>query len=313
MEKKEYQIGATFSVAAPANLTIQGFASPSLFTPDLDPNYEFRTDILSDVLAWLKMGEGEGLFLTGPTGSGKSSIICQVAARLNLPVQRVTAHGRLEIPELVGHYAAVNGNTEFQYGPLAIAMKEGQIFLLDELDLLDPANTGGLNGIAEGTPLVIPEKGGEIIRRHPDFRFVVTGNTKGTGDISGNYQGTMKQNISFMDRFWVVHVDYPERKDEIGILKSCAPHVPDGMHEKFVDTANEIRSLFTNGSYENTVDVTMSSRTLIRWANMSVFYQGVAKKGKNPLLHALDRALLFRSNETSRQAIQGIVQRVFGF
>ncbi|WP_140256651.1 AAA family ATPase, partial [Vibrio parahaemolyticus] len=99
----------------------------------------------------------------GPTGCGKTSLICQVASRLNWPVQQITAHGRLELSDLIGHHTLVNGNMTFVYGPLALAVKHGHLLIINEMDLAEPAELAGLNDILEGAPLVIAQNGGEII------------------------------------------------------------------------------------------------------------------------------------------------------
>ncbi|MBO0180522.1 AAA family ATPase, partial [Vibrio parahaemolyticus] len=92
--------------------------------------------------------------------------------------------------------------------PLAIAMREGHVLLINEVDLVDPAELSGLNDILEGRPLVIAQNGGEIIKPHPMFRVIVTGNSTGSGDPSGLYQGVMMQNLAAMDRYRFSVVPY---------------------------------------------------------------------------------------------------------
>ncbi len=313
MQKKDFQVGATFGIQTPANVTVKGYATPSPFTPALDQAYMFRKELLSDVLAWVAFSGQEGLYLTGPTGSGKSSLICQVAARQNIPVQRITGHGQMELAELVGHYTAIGGDLLWQDGPLTVAMRYGHWFLIDELDLLEPATVAGLNGIVEGAPLVIAENSGEIVAPHPDFRFIATGNTAGSGDASGLYQGTVRQNMAFMDRFWVVEVGYPSSLQEEEILKKAVPHLPADIRASLIQIAGKIRSLFTGQDNDGPqIEVTMSTRTLIRWAQMAWIFNSLGSQGINPISHALDRALGFRAEAASRQTMHEIVQREFG-
>ena len=313
MQKKDFPVGATFGIKAPDHVTIQGYAATGPFTPVLDQAYMFRSELLSDVLAWVSFGGREGLYLTGPTGAGKSSLICQVAARLNIPVQRVTGHGRMELAELVGHYTAIGGDLMWQDGPLTAAMRYGHWFLLDELDLLEPAIVAGLNGVVEGAPLVIAENSGEIVSPHPDFRFIATGNTAGGGDASGLYQGTVRQNMAFMDRFWVVEVGYPSQLQEEEILKKAVPQLPGEIRAALIDCGQKIRQLFAGKDTESPqIEVTMSTRTLIRWAQMTWLFNSLNNHGINPIRHALDRALGFRAEPATRQALHEIVQRVFG-
>lgn len=309
MTHTSFSISKTFGLeGVPEELTVRGYAEQTPFVPAVDPAYRFRKELLSDLLAWHMLGGTEGLYLTGPTGSGKSTLITQAAARLNIPVQRVTAHCRLETPELVGHYALINGSMSFVDGPLTIAMREGHWFLLDEIDLLDPATAAGLNGIVEGAPLVIPEKSGEMVAPAPGFAFIATGNTAGSGDQTGLYQGTLRQNLAFLDRFWMVEVGYPTADQEMAILAQAAPAIPEEIRTGMVHYAAEVRKLFLGGQ----IEVTLSTRTLIRWAKLAEFFRPMAAQGINPLHHALERALSFRAEPECRSALAEIAQRIFG-
>jgi cobaltochelatase CobS len=313
--KETVKIADAFNLNVPQTLTIEAYAKPSHFTPKRDDNYQFRQEVLSDVLAWWALSAqlDDGLYLTGPTGSGKSSVICQIAARLNWSVQRLTAHSRMEMPELVGHHVVIDGDLVWQDGPLTIAMREGHLFLLDELDLLDPATAAGLNGIVEGAPLVIAENGGEVITPHEDFRFVATGNTNGAGDRTGLFQGTLQQNAALMDRMWVVEVGYPVPEQEKAILSAVCPQLPGQLVDTMINVANEIRGLFMGeDGNPGAIEVTMSTRTMVRWAHMSWFFQGKSKQGVNPIDYALDRALANRASPETKRALHEIVQRHFG-
>ena len=307
-QKTQFVLPDTFGINAPRSVEITGCSDATEYVPELIEDYEFRQDLLRDVLAWWELApRGEGLFLTGPTGSGKSSLVLQVAAKVNWSVQRVTGHARLEFSDLVGRpVIQTDGSMTFQYGPLAHAMKEGHLFLLDELDMLDPGTSAGLNGIVQGEPLTIPENGGEVIHPHPDFRIAASGNTAGGGD-DGFYVGTSRQNEAFLDRFWVIQVDYPEAETEKRILSSTVNFEEERI-EKFVEVANEIRRLYEKEELE----LTLSTRVLVRWANMSGFFYAVSAHNRSPVHYALDRALLFRAEPESREAIHEIVQRHFG-
>ena len=96
---------------------VKGYAVPSLFTPAVDGNYIFHEQS-RDIVVWF-IDTSDPLYVYGPTGCGKTTIIKQLAAKLNYPVFEVTGHSRLEFPELVGHHVVRQGNMEFEYGPLA--------------------------------------------------------------------------------------------------------------------------------------------------------------------------------------------------
>lgn len=305
-----YQVAKTFGVKAPKEFLVEGFpddGNPRV--PSLDDGFVFRSDVLRNILAFLSAPRGDGLFLTGPTGAGKSSVITQVAARLNWPVEEVTLHGRIEMADLVGHHALVKGEMVFVYGPLARAMKEGAILLLNEIDLADPAELAGLNGALDGNPLVIPQNDGEVIRPHRKFRLVATGNSAGGGDQSGLYQGVNRQNLAFMDRFRLVGVEYPTPEVEASILAGKAPGLPEAIRESMIRVANEIRRVFIGaGDGRGELSVTMSTRTLVRWACLTLDFRGAPK----PLKYALEQALLRRAAPEEAEAIDRIAAAVFG-
>jgi len=311
MEIKEFSVKYTFNLDVPEEVTVPGYSEKTEYVPRAKEHYVFSKDMMRDVLAWHKMGAlGEGLFLTGPTGAGKSSVITQIAARLNIPLQQAVAHARLEIPELVGQMVVKDGSMEFQHGPLARAMKEGHWFLLDEMDLLDPSTAAGLNGVVEGSPLTIPENNGEVIHPHPNFRFIATGNTNGSGDRDGNYQGTTRQNMAFMDRFWVLHVDYPTEEQELKILSKAVPQLDSRICSHFIDIANMIRRSFVDEYSDSAIEVPMSTRALIRWVKIAYFFQATGRK--NSIKDALDKSLTNRAEPETKTAIHEYVDRVFG-
>ncbi len=305
------QVNQTFNVPAPDAFVVEGFANdtshPAIPLPN--PNYVFRREDLRDVLAFLSTPDGDGLFITGPTGCGKTSLVCQVAARLNWPVQQVTAHGRLELADLIGHHTLVNGNMSFVYGPLALAMKEGHLLVLNELDLAEPAELAGLNDVLEGAPLVISQNGGEIIRPHPKFRLIATGNSAGTGDQTGLYQGVLQQNLAFLDRFRILEADYASADTEAQILSAAAAALPDVFRERMIKVANDVRRLFIgNGDTGTELSITMSTRTLVRWARLTLAFKGAP----NAVEYALQRALTGRAEPEQREAIHRIAADVFG-
>ena len=284
------------------------------FADDTDPyvpvrkHYVFRSELLRDVVAFLHDAGGDGMFLTGETGSGKTSLVNQIAARLNWGVQSVTCHGRLELNALVGQFVLINGSTQFVHGPLAVAARDGHILILNESDLMDPSELAGLNDVIEGQPLVIAENGGEVIKPHPKFRVFATGNSAGSGDSSGLYQGVLRQNLAFMDRFRVVHVGYPEADIEHQVVKGSAPKLPDEIVEKMIAVATEVRRLFVGDRSGPELTVTMSTRTLVRWATLSLAFKGAP----NVFEYTLTQALTARAEPEQREAIHRIAADIFG-
>jgi cobaltochelatase CobS len=312
LQPADFDAGSVFSGQASGNM-VKGYAAPSPFTPAVDPNYIFHEQS-RDLVVWFT-GQTDPLYVYGPSGSGKTSCIKQLAAKLNLPVFEVTGHSRLEFPELIGHHIVRQGSMEYEYGPLALAMRFGGILLLNEIDLLDPSTAAGLNGILDGQPLCIPENGGELITPHPMFRFAATANTNGGFDETGLYQGANKQNIAFMDRFILCEVCYPKPEAEELLLEKTASQIPAAIRKKMVAYANEVRHLFMgeqgNSYNANSIEVTLSTRTLLRWAALSIRYQPLAQQGIQPVSYALDRALGFRACRETRAMLHELAQRFF--
>jgi cobaltochelatase CobS len=304
-----FSIAQVFGIPAPARMTVEGFADDSHPKIPIQRDYVFRKESLRDVLAFLGNPHGDGLYVTGPTGSGKTSLITQVAARLNWPVHAVTCHGRLELNDLIGQFTLINGSMQFVHGPLSQSVRDGHVLILNEIDLMDPSELAGLNDIIEGQPLVIPQNGGEVIRPHPKFRLVATGNSAGAGDPSGLYQGVLRQNLALLDRFRLIEIGYPEPEMEDAVLAKAVPAIPAPIREKMIRVANEVRKLFVGGDEgPGMLSVTMSTRGLLRWASLTVAFKGAP----NALEYALDRALTLRAEPEQRLAIHRIAADVFG-
>ena len=309
---QRFEVAATFGVKAPRGLEIEGYADATHpHVPPVQP-YVFRQG-LNAVLAFLRDAGGDALLLTGPTGAGKTSLIRQVAARLYWPTQEVTCHGRLEFADLLGGFQLMHGETRFVHGPLAIAAREGHLLIVNEIDLMDPAELAGLNDIVEGAPLVIAQNGGEVIRPHRKFRVIATGNSAGAGDSTGLYQGVLRPNLAFLDRFRVLQVSYPDPESELSLLDQLVPDLPPEIARKLIVVANEVRRLFLGepGSEiaaGGELTVTLSTRTLLRWARLTVTFKGAP----SPLAYALDHALTARAAAEERTAIHRIAADVLG-
>jgi cobaltochelatase CobS len=171
----------------------------------------------------------------------------------------------------------------------------------------------GLNGILDGSPLCIPENGGELVRPHPLFRFAATANTNGGGDETGLYQGTQRQNLAFADRFILCEMGYPDAEVERHLLRRRFPALPASLCKAMVDYANEVRRLFMGDAPDAAegIEVTFSTRSLLRWGELTVRFQPLAKQGIQPITYALDRALAYRAGRESRAMLHELAQRLF--
>ncbi len=312
LKTKDMDAGEVFS-NRPSGTKIMGYANPSAYTPEIDPDYIFQ-ESSRDIIVWL-LNPCDPLYVFGPIGSGKTSHIKQLAARLNYPVFEVTGHGRLEFSDLAGHLTVQDGNMTFQYGPLALAMIYGGICLVNEIDLTPPEVSAGLNSVLDGSPLCIAENGGELVKPHPMFRFAATANTNGGGDETGLYQGAQRQNLAFADRFMLCEMNYPDSEVEKNLVKQRFPSLPKKLCGKMVEYANEVRKLFMGESSStkllNSIEITFSTRSLLRWAELTVKFQPLARQGIQPITYALDRALAYRASRETRAMLHELAQRMF--
>ena len=308
-----FSIAKAFGINIDPKLEIEGGSDPNHPNiPAIDPNYVFRQDVLSDILAWHKArrdGASEDfLYMSGHTATGKTSIIRQVAARLQIPLFEIGGHTRLEFPEMLTTISLIGGDTVAVDGPLTQAYRQGAWFMLNEANLLDPGETAGFNDI--GQSLCIPSTG-EQLSPAPGFAFICNGNAVAGGDHASLYLGANRQNLAFLDRFYFVEVDYPEEAVEVGILLNVVKGLHKDVAETMVRIANDIRGLFSpkDGDAPQ-IDLTCSTRTLIRWARSAVFL--AAKPGINPIHYAFDRALGFRAEPVQRTALHEIIDRHVG-
>ncbi|NOV31223.1 AAA family ATPase [Methylomonas sp. ZR1] len=153
--------------------------SDEIMIPDIDENFVFDIDILKNIL--LGFAINRPILLWGHAGTGKSSLFEQVCARTNRPLIRVQHTIGTEESHIVGQWTVRDGATVFELGPLAVAMKEGHIYMADEYDFGMPSVLAVYQSVLEGKSLVIKEAdaANRVIRPHPNFRFVATGNTNG--------------------------------------------------------------------------------------------------------------------------------------
>lgn len=260
---KIYDVKKTFGVKfdSDALSEVDGFEKPHKTTPPADADYKFRDNVLAVILYALK-NEQEKVLFTGPTGSGKTSGIVEVCARLNLPMYRVNMDSDITRADFVGLWVLKGKDMAFQYGILPMAMRDGAVLIVDEWDCIHPSVGMVLQAALEGKPLTITETG-ETIHPAPGFRIFATANTIGQGDDTGLYNGTTMQNFATLDRFTVVEiVDYPTKAEEKDILIKKTGIACTDTLAKLLEYAKLIRDAFKKGE----VRCTLSTRTIVNIA-----------------------------------------------
>ena len=271
-------------------------------------DYTFRPEITADFLGWLQYG-GLSCLISGPTGSGKSSLVNEVAARSNIPVFPVTGHNRLEWIDLAGQYVPTEtGGFMYEYGPLPLAMKTGGILLFDEIDLVDPSTLVAMNSVLDGRPLVLTANDGEVIHPQEGFRIVATANTTGQGDGEAyGYAGTLRMSKAFTNRLqWTFVVDYPEPEVEEQMVGEIIGS--EDIACQMVKFANEIRKIHT--TEETHIPDTVSTREIREWARAALFFQKVPRVS-NPLAQALKYVVVNKASVEGKPVIAEVFQRIF--
>lgn len=267
---------------------------------ETDKSYVFNIELLKKVLVGFALNKP--VYLWGMHGTGKTTVIQQAAARTRRPVMRIQHTINMEESHVLGQWVVKNGQTEFQLGPLPMAMINGWVYIADEYDFAMPSVTAVYQPVLEGQPLLIKDAPPHLrkIIPHPDFRFCATGNTNGCGDETGLYQGTLMQNAANFSRFGITEeVEYMDATIEENILRSKAK-VPPPVAKKIVKLANDVRKMFRDGK----IGMTISPREMIAAAEVGIAFGGNWKLG-------IELAFANRLPRADKKAVQEYLQRTF--
>jgi len=268
--------------------------------PEIDNGYVYDLDSLKNVLLGLE--DNIPTYIWGHMGTGKSTLVEQIAARTGRPMMRIQHTINTEESHIVGQWTVKDGHTVFEPGPLALAMRNGWLYMADEYDFALPNVTSVYQAVLEGKSLVIKEAdaANRVIKPHPQFRFVATGNTNGSGDETGLYQGTNIQNAANYDRFGVViQMTYMPKRQEMQILINQSGLMKEDA-ERFVSFASLVREAFDGGKLSSTI----SPRTLITASRLGI------KKGS--WVAGLNLSFANKLSKIDREVVDGLMQRVFG-
>ncbi|KKB63717.1 ATPase AAA [Robbsia andropogonis] len=217
-------------------------------------------DVLRDV------NENRRIMLIGHTGTGKTSLIEQAAARCKQGVLRANMNGQTSVGDFVGFWTVKGGETVWVDGVLPIAMRQGLWLIIDEIDFAEPAILSVLTAVLEpGGNLMLKEKGNEIIAPHPAFRLFATANAVGAmSRFRHLYQGANLMNEAFLDRWRVYLIDYLSPEDEAVVLRQTFNSLSDGMARTLAAIAADCRAAFIRED----IGSAFSTRRLLDWTAM---------------------------------------------
>lgn len=285
---------------APIPITVLGKHDYPDMVPERDRNYVHNIDLVKIILMGLE--ENMPVYLWGHSGTGKTTALMQVCAHTNRPIIRVQHTLNTEESHILGQTVLRGDQTPFQPGPLAMAMRFGWVYLADEYDFAVPHVLSVYQPVLEGQPLVIKEAEEEwrVVKPHPNFRLVATGNTNGSGDETGLYQGTQLQNAANFERFAIVkEVNYMEQKVEELVLQSKA-----GLHPK--DAANLVKyaTMIRDAVRRSEITAPISPRALIHAGKLGMM-RGDFRQG-------LQLSYVNRLSQIDREVAEQLAQRVYG-
>lgn len=249
--------------------------------PPLNPGYLFAArfdDVIDDV------AENRRIMLIGHTGTGKTSLIEQLAARSQHGVIRANMNGQATIGDFVGFWTVQGGQTVWVDGVLPLAMRAGLWLIIDEIDFAEPSVLAALTAVLEpGGKLMLKEKGHEIVAPHPSFRLFATANAVGAmSRFRHLYQGANLMNEAFLDRWRVYLFDYllPEEETEV-LLRALAPHITPGMARTLAAIAADCRAAFAREDLASA----FSTRRLLDWATL-MLRTGDPERAAGPTIYS---------------------------
>ncbi|OYX62566.1 MAG: cobaltochelatase subunit CobS [Novosphingobium sp. 32-60-15] len=285
------------------DMKVPAFSRADERVPDTDATYVFDPDTTLAILAGFAYNRR--VMVQGFHGTGKSTHIEQVAARLNWPCIRINLDAHISRIDLVGRDAIVLRDglqvTEFREGLLPWALQTPTALVFDEYDAGRPDVMFVIQRVLETEGKLTLLDQNRVIRPNPYFRLFATANTVGLGDTSGLYHGTQAINQGQMDRWnLVVALNYLTEATEVEIVTKKMPELDRKIVTDMVRVANFSRQGFINGD----ISTVMSPRTVISWAQNSKIFNDVG--------FAFRLSFLNKCDETERVLVAEYYQRVFG-
>ena len=284
------------------DMEIMGFPNSSDRVPEIDSTYKFDHDTTLAILAGYTYNRR--VMIQGYHGTGKSTHIEQVGAKLNWPTVRVNLDSHISRIDLIGKDAIklVEGKqvTEFQEGILPWALRNPVAIVFDEYDAGRADVMFVIQRVLEVDGKLTLLDQNKVIAPHPSFRLFATANTVGLGDTTGLYHGTQQINQGQMDRWSIVStLNYLPHEDETAIVTAKNPGTDPDVIGKMVTVAELTRNAFMNGD----ISTVMSPRTVIAWAQNTNIFKDVG--------FAFRLTFLNKCDELERETVAEFYQRLF--
>jgi cobaltochelatase CobS len=286
---------------------VPGFSHDMPNVPEIDLSYQFDHDTTLAILSGFAFNRR--VMIQGFHGTGKSTHIEQVAARLNWPCVRINLDSHVSRIDLMGKDMIVlkEGKqvTEYKEGLLPWALQNPVALVFDEYDAGRPDVMFVIQRVleAEGKLTLLDQN--LVIRPHPAFRLFATANTVGLGDTTGLYHGTQQLNQGQLDRWNIVSVlNYLPHEDEVKIILAKAIKLDDDKGRKIVDQMVKLATLTREGFKNGDLSTLMSPRTVLSWAENYLIFHDLELSFKLSFVNKCD--------ELERPTLAEYYQRCFG-
>lgn len=306
LDKPDQMLDAGEIFGIDVDFKVPAFSDRDDHVPEVDPAYRFNRDVTLAILSGFI--RNRRVMVQGMHGTGKSTHIEQVAARLNWPCVRVNLDGHISRLDLVGRDAIVLRDnkqiTEFQEGIVPWALQRPVALIFDEFDAARPEVMFVIQRVLEREGKFTLLDQNEVIHPHPCFRLFATSNTVGLGNLNGLYHGAQMINQAQIDRWNVVaKLNYLPQQDEVAIVMGRVPSFNHEQGKKLIESMVMVADLTRNGFAAGDISTLMSPRTVISWAeNMEIF--------RDPAV-AFRFSFLNKCDEAERNIIAEYYQRCF--
>jgi cobaltochelatase CobS len=289
------------------DMEVPGFSRATELVPDLDEVYRFDRDTTLAILAGFAFNRR--VMIQGYHGTGKSTHIEQVAARLNWPCIRINLDSHISRIDLVGKDAIVirDGKqvTEFREGLLPWALQHPTALVFDEYDAGRPDVMFVIQRVLEVEGKLTLLDQNRVIRPHGAFRVFATTNTIGLGDTTGLYHGTQQINQGQMDRWNIVAtLNYLPHEEEVAIVLAKVPSYDSDDGRKKIAAMVSLADLTRTGFVAGDISTVMSPRTVITWAENANIFKDIGFGFRVTFLNKCD--------EAERGIVAEYYQRCFG-
>lgn len=291
-----------------SDMRVPAFSTPTEHVPERDKAYRFDRETTMAILAGFAYNRR--VMIQGYHGTGKSTHIEQVAARLNWPCIRVNLDSHISRIDLIGKDAIVlrDGKqvTEYREGILPWALQHACAVVFDEYDAGRPDVMFVIQRVLELEGKLTLLDQNKVIRPHPAFRLFATANTVGLGDTTGLYHGTQQINQGQMDRWNIVAtLNYLPHADEVRIILAKVPEYDTDAKRGTVASMVRLAEMTRSGFIAGDISTVMSPRTVISWAQNAAIFGG-------DVGFAFRVTFLNKCDEVERATVAEYYQRCFG-